>query len=101
MPTSTPVFDMAPHRATPIELYVDVDETYQENLLRRLREYGITQRAVCDEAGIIETQFSRWVARPSEYTERPVDLRWSNILKIEQAIARIRARQKRADRPGR
>lgn len=72
---------------------------YQESLLDRLREYGITQREVVNEiakAGeitITESQFSRWVARPSAETGDMTNMRFGNVFAIEKAIVNIRARR--------
>jgi hypothetical protein len=77
---------------------IDIGEDYQAGLLRRLHEYGITQREVCEEMGIHETQFSRWVARPSADTGRPTAIRMDNVIKIEKAILAIRQRRKKASK---
>lgn len=74
---------------------IEVDEDYQDSLLRRLEEYGITQREVAEEMGVHETQFSRWVARPSADTGRAMAIRIDNVIKIEKAILVIRARRAR------
>lgn len=74
---------------------VTIGEDYQVHLLRRLQEYGIQQREICREIGIDETQFSRWVARPSAETGRAVAIRIDNVIKIETAILAIRARRPR------
>lgn len=89
--TATP---MTRRRRT-ILIPVDVGEDYQTGLLRRLEEYGITQREVCQEMGIHETQFSRWVARPSPDTGKPYAIRIDNVVKIEEAIHNIRRRRER------
>lgn len=75
---------------------IEIGEDYQDSLLRRLHEYGITQREVCKEMGIDETQFSRWVARPSADTGRPMGIRMDNVVKIEKAILAIRSRRRRS-----
>jgi plasmid maintenance system antidote protein VapI len=74
---------------------IEVGEDYQDSLLRRLEEYDIKQREVAMEMGISETQFSRWVARPSADTNRPMAIRIDNVIAIEKAILAIRARKKR------
>lgn len=78
-----------------IRIPVNLDEDYQTTLLRRLSEYGITQREICVEMGIHETQFSRWVARPSVDTGRATAIRIDNVIKIEKAILAIMARRER------
>lgn len=74
---------------------VTIGEGYQAGLLRRLQEYGIKQREICREMQIEETQFSRWVARPSEVTGRAVAIGIENVTKIEMAILAIRNRRPR------
>jgi len=75
-------------------IQIEPGESYQDSLLRRLQEYGITQRAICAEMQIDPSQFSRWVARPSERTGRPVDIGSGTVLEIEAAIETIRARRR-------
>lgn len=72
---------------------IEIGEDYKDSLLRRLQEYGIKQREVAEEMGVHETQFSRWVARPSADTGRPMAIRIDNVIEIEKAILRIRARK--------
>ena len=72
---------------------VTIGEDYQTGLRARLHEYGILQRELCREMGIEESQFSRWIARPSSYTERAVSIGIDNVVKIEMAILAIRARR--------
>ena len=77
-----------------VNIPVDVKHGYAAHLKIRLRAHAITQREVAQEMGIDETQFSRWVGRPSADTGKPMDLRLSNALEIERAIlAIIRRRQ--------
>lgn len=92
-------------RRTPdrtLVIQIEPGETYQDSLLRRLREYGITQRAICAEMQLDPSQFSRWVARPSEQTGKPVDIGSGTVLQIEAAIETIRLKKRReadADSP--
>jgi predicted transcriptional regulator len=74
---------------------VNVGEDYQTGLRRRLKEYGITQREVAQEMGVDDTQFSRWVGRPSADTGRAVAIRIDNVISIETAIIAILARRDR------
>lgn len=82
-----------------IVIPIEIGEDYQTGLLRRLEQYGITQREVAREMGIDETQFSRWVARPSADTGKPMAIRMDNVVKIEMAIIKIRERMKRRKKP--
>lgn len=77
---------------------IEIGEDYQTGLLRRLKEYGITQREVAHEMGIDETQFSRWVARNSPDTGRAYAIRMDNVIKIERAIIAIRQRHLRLEK---
>jgi predicted transcriptional regulator len=82
-------------KTTVIHLDIHVDEGYQVGLVQRLQKYGIKQYEVADEMGVTSSQFSRWVARPSEYTGRPWSIRLDNVVKIEKAIIAIRIRKER------
>jgi hypothetical protein len=82
---------MTEHPMLVIQVYPG--ESYQDSLLRRLQEFSITQAAVCEEMQIDPTQFSRWVARPSEHTRKPIDIGSGTVLEIETAIEMIRARR--------
>jgi hypothetical protein len=77
---------------------VTIGEDYQTGLLRRLEEYGIKHKEMAVEMGVHETQFSRWVARPSSDTGRPVSIGMENVIKIEKAILAIRQRREREHR---
>jgi predicted transcriptional regulator len=85
-----------PKKKTIIHIDIDVDEGYQDGLLKRLDQYGIKQYEVADEMGVTPSQFSRWVARPSEYTGNPMSIRLDNVVKIEKAVLAIRLRKERA-----
>lgn len=78
-------------------IQIEPGESYQDSLVRRLHEYGITQRAICAEMHIDPSQFSRWVARPSEYTGKPVEIGIGAVLEIEGAIESIRMRRREND----
>ena len=82
-------------KKTVIHIDIDVDEGYQVGLLKRLESYGIKQYQVADEMGVTPSQFSRWVARDSEYTGKPWSIRLDNVVKIEKAILAIRLRKER------
>lgn len=69
-------------------IVINYSDNYLVELRERLTEYGITQRQLSEEAGIDETMVSRWFAK----NMMP---RLESIVKIEQAIARLRRRQKR------
>lgn len=87
---------MPPTRRT-LVIQIEPGETYQDSLIRRLHEYGITQRAICAEMHIDPSQFSRWVARPSEHTGKPVDIGSGTVLEIEQAIETLRTRRRQEE----
>lgn len=69
---------------------ITYDDDYLEELQERLKEYGISQGELAREAGIDRTQFSRWF-------HKKMMPRLDTVGKIELAIARIRARNKRKD----
>ena len=78
-----------------IVIEIEAGEDYQDGVLRRLRDYGITQRELCDEIGVDESQFSRWVASPSKDTGKAMDMRLSNAVKIEAGIEAVLARRRK------
>lgn len=88
----------ARRKSKTITIPVVIGESYQAGLVRRLAEYGITQREVAVEMRTTESQFSRWVGRPSSDTGRPVSIGVENVIKIEQAILAIRTRRARENR---
>lgn len=74
-------------------IYISYDEEgYSEDLKKRLEEYGISHGELCRESGIDPGQMSRWFN-----TDR--EPRLESIVRLEQAVARIRRRmQKRKER---
>jgi transcriptional regulator with XRE-family HTH domain len=77
-----------------IEIPVVIGEDYGETVKARLAEYGITQRDVAEEAGIAETQLSRWLTGKSYDTGEKMDLRLSSVVKLERAILALRQKRK-------
>ncbi len=75
-------------------IQVEPGETYQDSLLRRLKEYHITQRALCEAIGMDPSQFSRIFGRPSEHTGEPVGIGINKVLELEEALETIRARRR-------
>lgn len=71
---------------------IEIDEDYIEQLKRRLDEYRISHGALARQSGISETQLSRWF-------NTGIRPRLSSIVKIEKAVAELRAKHVR-DRSG-
>jgi predicted transcriptional regulator len=85
---------MSPRRQ--INIPVTIGEDYQVGLVRRLKEYDISQREIVREMGIDESQFSRWVSpRGNVDTGRAVAIRIDNVVKIERAIISILTRREK------
>lgn len=80
-------------RRRKIIIEIDFDGTYQDSLLARLAKYKISAGALCREADIDRSQFSRWVSRPSDYTGEAMAPRLDNVLKIERALIILREKQ--------
>lgn len=80
-------------RRRKIIIEIDFDGTYQQSLLARLAKYKISHGALCREAKIDRSQFSRWVARLSDYTGEAMAPRLDNVLKIERALIILREKQ--------
>jgi predicted transcriptional regulator len=71
-----------------VRIVVAIGPDYTDRLRDRIKRYKITQGELSRETGIKASQFTRWFNTPL----RP---RLDNVVKIETAIAAIRARQKR------
>ena len=67
------------------KITITITEDYTGDLRKRLKEYGISHGMLAREMGIGEQQLSRWFNK----TLQP---RYENIVKIEKAVAKIRAR---------
>lgn len=94
---------MTPRRRKTIIIPVTVGEDYQKGLIRRLEEYGILRKEIAEEIGVDPTQFSRWLVRSSPDTGKPISIGIENVVKIEQAIIKIReerAKEKKKQKEG-
>lgn len=70
------------------KITITITDDYTGDLEKRLREYGITHGMLAREMGIGEQQLSRWF-------NKPLQPRYENIVKIERAVAKIRARMEK------
>jgi hypothetical protein len=74
---------------------VNIGEDYPSQLRKRLDEYGIKNREICELIGMEETQFSR-LFRAGASSGKPISPRLDTVAQIEQAILTLRAQKKRA-----
>jgi len=70
------------------KITITITDDYTGDLRKRLKAYGITHGKLAREMEIGEQQLSRWFNK----TLQP---RYENIVKIEKAVAKIRARMER------
>lgn len=66
------------------------------NIEARAWDVGISISALCREAGVHPTTFSRW--KKSERNPEPISLTWRSIEKIYAALAAAEAKSRRRSR---
>lgn len=70
------------------KITITITDDYTGDLRKRLKEYGITHGMLAREMGMKEQPLSRWF-------NKPMQPRYENIVKIEKAVAKIRARMEK------
>jgi hypothetical protein len=75
-----------------------VGEDYQAAVIRRIERAGILRQALADEIGVAPTQLSRWLVRSSSDTGRPIQIGVGHVVRIEQALMRLRIEKERSGR---
>ena len=69
-----------------MKLTFGISADYTGELKKRLASYGISHGALAREMDVLESQLSRWFNKPGQP-------RLVNIMKIEAAVEKIRARR--------